>query len=333
MLGVILLILKIILWSLLVAFAVVFILINIILWVPIRYRIYGSKYESILAYGRITYLLRLLRVKIRFDDDGLAYQVKVLFWTISEVGKRESKGNETKKKKPDLPEVKTVTQGKKKDFDESTSSSDSNIQKTVSPKADQVSHTSSIKVDKAKEGPALSTETTKPEIKATIKPEIKATIEENGNGKSPNKKVGKVGKVKKVKKVKKAKKVKKEGPSNFDQAKEMISFLRADENQGLLKFVIKKVFKIIKLILPRKIKGDVMFGLSDPATTGYVLGMICIFYPVYHKSVSVAPNFEMAMIEGDGEFSGKITIGVILYYGIRIVIDRRVRRLIKKVRK
>ena len=125
---------------------------------------------------------------------------------------------------------------------------------------------------------------------------------------------------------------KKKSKSGLDQAKEFWQFLRADENQGLFKMVFSRIKKMLKSILPKKYRGHVRFGFEDPAMTGGLLGGISMFYPKYYKSLTVEADFEHVKVEGKLWVKGRIIPGVILYHAIRVVLDRRVRRLIRKVR-
>jgi hypothetical protein len=77
----------------------------------------------------------------------------------------------------------------------------------------------------------------------------------------------------------------------------------------------------------------VKFGLEDPGTTGYILGFASMFYPKYKDGFVLQADFYDPVLEGHIKVKGKITFGVFVYYAIRIILDRRVRRLIKEVRK
>ncbi len=101
----------------------------------------------------------------------------------------------------------------------------------------------------------------------------------------------------------------------------------------MIKFVFRMIGKMLKSILPRKISGRVNFGTDDPAMTGYILAAVSSFYAMYARSFVVTPDFEGPRIEGHIRGKGRIIIGVIVFYGIRVILDKRVRRLIKEARK
>ncbi|VDN46353.1 conserved protein of unknown function [Petrocella atlantisensis] len=301
MLGIVFIILKSILLALLGLVLLLLLLLNIILWVPIRYQAYGSKYDAILAYGQVDYLFGLIRVRFRYDGDGVHYTVHILWFKV-----HDSKAIPKKKSK----HPKKQTDGK-------------------------MTYVKNVVVDE-------KTEVKKKEVKEIEVKEIK--IEENkpkteeSNSKEPQISVKEIqteeSKQTKTPKVKKHKKTKdeKSETSTWEQIKSGIELLRSDKHKGVLKFVLGKVHKMVKSILPRRIEADIIFGFADPATTGLVLGGVSMFYPYYGNAVIIIPNFEEVMFEGDIKIRGKIVIGVLVYYGLRVIIDKRVRSIIKAVR-
>ncbi len=88
----------------------------------------------------------------------------------------------------------------------------------------------------------------------------------------------------------------------------------------------------MKWILPRKVLVDMEIGLEDPAVTGYIAGVASILYVKTRKNIHVMPNFQEQVIKGRFKIIGRLYLCQPLYYIIRVIIDRRVRRLIKKVR-
>ena len=174
--------------------------------------------------------------------------------------------------------------------------------------------------------------------KAINKETVKAR--EGGKVKSfdikSKKKSEKTGKKKKDKKKETKKETKKEKPqglSGMDQVKIMWSFLREERNIGVLRFILKKVFKAIGSVLPKKFKAKIHIGLEDPATTGYIIGSAAAFYHKWGDSLQVTGDFENQVFEGEVDIKGRIIPGIFLWTAIRLYLDGRVRRLIKQVRK
>lgn len=108
------------------------------------------------------------------------------------------------------------------------------------------------------------------------------------------------------------------------------------------KFFTSKTFKeafrvirtegmaIIRHIFPRKITGVVRFGFADPSATGKALGALGFFYPVIPKKLAIVPVFEEAKLDADVRFKGRIFLIVLLVHGLKIYRNKCVKRVIKK---
>ena len=100
----------------------------------------------------------------------------------------------------------------------------------------------------------------------------------------------------------------------------------------LLQVAGKHGMPIIKHILPRRIRGEVIFGTGDPCSTGEALGAIAAVYPFLPKELTLIPDFEEAVLEADVTFKGHITIAVILYHVIRLILNKDVKKMMKMIR-
>ncbi len=114
---------------------------------------------------------------------------------------------------------------------------------------------------------------------------------------------------------------------------EYIDFLK-DPSSLVAKTMLKEsLYKLFKIILPRNIKGEINFGLEDPATTGFVLGLIYIFLPRRFKSLKLVPDFENVVLNGDITFKGHTSLVSVLIIGLKIYRQKRIREFITFVKK
>lgn len=318
MLGIILLILKIILWIILGILGLILLLLLMILFVPIRYSGMFSKCETIRAKGKISYLLNFIRVLIEFKDGQLKYKVKVLFFTVLKEGYEDA--TDTSDTSDTSEESIEIVDGNGQD-----ETVVSLVKAEVKTAELARPSEASITIDDTKEIP-VKVDTAKD----------RSVKDEEGNKDKPQKKKKVKKKSNKPKKASKKKSKKKDedgAESSIDKVKRFYGFLKAAENRGIFKFVLRMVGKILKSILPRKIEGRLNFGTDDPATTGFVLAVVSSMYPIYQENFVITPDFEEPRIEGNVKGRGRIIIGVIVFYAVRIILDKRVRRLIKEVRK
>jgi len=96
--------------------------------------------------------------------------------------------------------------------------------------------------------------------------------------------------------------------------------------------VKERIFKIIKHILPKRIKGYIIYGFDDPSATGKSVALLSIFYPVLPEKLEVLPTFEGAMLECDVTISGRIFLIYLLVHGLKIYFNKEVKIAMGRVK-
>ncbi|MBQ9984421.1 MAG: DUF2953 domain-containing protein [Lachnospiraceae bacterium] len=91
---------------------------------------------------------------------------------------------------------------------------------------------------------------------------------------------------------------------------------------------VKMLWRVIK---PKKLEGYVHFGLSDPASTGQVLGVIAMFLSFYDAFLQIEPDFEQACFEGDLKGKGKFCLFPIIKLVIKVMLNKNLIKVVKKV--
>ena len=110
-------------------------------------------------------------------------------------------------------------------------------------------------------------------------------------------------------------------------------FLEDPKNQKTIRLVWRQAKAMIRHILPQKASGQITFGFDDPATTGSVLAACSVLYALYGTELTITPDFENAVIDGNLQMKGRIRAGALAVRTVRVLIDRNLWRMIKKVRK
>ncbi len=95
-------------------------------------------------------------------------------------------------------------------------------------------------------------------------------------------------------------------------------------------YLIKYVKSIFKHIMPRKVRGYIRYGFGDPAKTGQITGYISMLPFVYHKNLTLEPDFENKITEGNISLKGHIRLGYIARIALNINIWKTAIKL-KKV--
>ena len=112
------------------------------------------------------------------------------------------------------------------------------------------------------------------------------------------------------------------------QKDEVQRILAKPETKKAISFVWEKLKRILKHGLPRKIKGYVAFGADNPATTGQVLGVLSVVYARTGMLLEIRPNFTEKQLECDVELKGRIQVFTLLVIAVKVFLNQELRKLI-----
>lgn len=103
-------------------------------------------------------------------------------------------------------------------------------------------------------------------------------------------------------------------------------FLSEDNLPGFL-CIWESVKGLLKHIAPGKIKGEIYFGTNDPCITGQILGVIGILYGFYGENLTVIPDFEKPVLEGELFIKGRIRVFTLLRICITLLKDNHFKQV------
>ena len=108
------------------------------------------------------------------------------------------------------------------------------------------------------------------------------------------------------------------------------SFLGNAKVKAAISCVKKELWKTIKHIFPKKLKGKITFGCEDPSVTGTVLAVLGMTMPLHKNCVEVTPLFDGTnMFQGTISFKGRIYAAVLLLEALKVIVNKNVRYTIK----
>ncbi len=110
------------------------------------------------------------------------------------------------------------------------------------------------------------------------------------------------------------------------------NILNSNEAVYAWRVVKKRLRKILKHVLPRKIKCDLVYGFSSPDITGKIYGLYCIIRNRFAKGSRVVPDFENTVFEGYIEAKGHFNLICILHNLICIVLNKNCRKIYRSVK-
>lgn len=115
-----------------------------------------------------------------------------------------------------------------------------------------------------------------------------------------------------------------------EKKEEILRVLNNEENQKTVRLLFKQGKKAFCHILPVKGNGKLTFGFEDPYLTGQVLMAASVAYPFCHKRLELIPVFDQKVFQGEGAFKGRIRLGTLIVIGLRLLLHKNFRTLLKK---
>ena len=361
--GVLLAILKVTGIILLGILGLLLIIILLFLFVPFVYKI-RVKYvdKQLEADGEVSFLFRLLRARAIYKEE-LSYEAKAAFFTLisskkadedKENGKerrKENKAADVKAEDTSLKTTEAITstgiierkvakaeKGTRLDVETQTSKP-TIVEREMEAEAD------SKQVNNQPESIKQEDSNIEDGTQVDRKQEVCGQVsEENKAGKNLKSKKAKKQKSKKTKKkfniFAKIEEIKekieakwtafKEDFLNLNNKKEaVLKFINAEGTSDGIFYLLTQSKILVKMILPKKIKGWLRFGTGDVYTEGQYLTYLCFVYPLYAGKFDILPEWDEEVIEVDASFSGKIRMFAMLLIGLKLLFSKKVKALLR----
>ena len=341
MLSIIFLILKILGILLLILLLLILLVAAAVLFVPVRYRLTASRYEKLKGELLVSWLLRGISLRIFYDGRALA-RGKVLWFRLFEkqlwpfeeeeaerpeteqpeagemdAGQTESERTKEPdglgKKKAEQPPLPQEEEEKEEEFEERLRATE------LSPSEDRE------KEEPDPSGPSAVGRRLFWRLMEIVKRFIRKLIGKiSGFFRNFHQSLKRLPKIWTEIKNKLA-----DGRKSFERMREILT---NEENREVFRLLVSRGKKLFRHVRPKKIKGKLQFGFSDPYRTGQVLTAVSPFYGLYAKELELIPDFEHEVLKGEISVKGRIRMGVVLWTGIRLFLNKNFRRLLKRFR-
>lgn len=337
--GVLLAILKVIGIILLGILGLLLIIILLFLFVPFVYTI-RVKYvdKQLEADGEVSFLFRLLRARAIYKEE-LSYEAKAAFFTLisSKKADEDKEDGKERRKENKATCVKAET-GTRLDVETQTSKS-TIVEREIDAEADskQVNN----QPESIKQEDSIIEDGTQVDRKQELCGQVS---EENKAGKNLKSKKAKKQKSKKTKKklniFAKIEEIKEKIEAKWTAFKEdflslnnkkeaVLKFINAEGTADGIFYLLTQSKILVKMILPKKIKGWLRFGTGDVYTEGQYLTYLCFVYPLYAGKFDILPEWDEEVIEVDASFSGKIRMFAMLLIGLKLLFSKKVKALLR----
>lgn len=326
MLHIILLILKIIGIIIAVILGLAVALLLIVLFVPVRYVIdAGCHDKKLKAHVKVTWIMHIFRGVISYDEE-LFYSIKALWFNIYSSDAESKKEKRPKKNTENNTKEKNT---KNKHIDAIEDKTDNAVSKD---KQDSVDETGLEEADCIQK--KLSLEKSHDEVKES---DEKSTIEENGKLHTLVNKIKNVYyKIKAFirRAIDTVKAALNKSQAAADTIKHKYTEIRNKvtdpENIEFVRFLWTQIKAVMNIIKPAKYNVNIRYGFEDSATTGWVAVRLAVLYGLMGMDVSIIPDFDNSIFEGDIYMKGRFNLYSFLIIAVRLYRNKSFRKLINR---
>ncbi len=315
------------------------------LFVPVRYQIEAVRKEGegeppVAITVKITWLLHFVNVLVRFSG-SLSVRARLMVFTVFRLPKREKRGSagqddtenrkNKKRRKKKEKQPKRREPGEKSGEDRKTEEKKSEETKAERRKTEETK-TEELKADKetisddAAYGETEDAQTadsenpTDPDKKPTWMdklraiPEIIRSIFAKIKGFFENIQYTIQNICDKIRSV----------SDTIEYYREVIAGETFQRSFALCKGELQKIARSLK---PKRFEAALVVGMDDPASTGEILAVCGMLYPILGPKVNVAGDFEKKRLEGRVFVKGKIRLFTFIRTAVRIYFNKDIRKL------
>lgn len=291
-----------------------------VLFAAVSYEVKAEKEDTCWIAARGAWLFRIITVRFRYDrqtGESPVFQVRLLgfpLWKIPRDEKPGRKSGRLKKKRKKKWKKRTV---EKTEQEEESKPHGSPKMQPVKETAGETDHAKG-RSESLSERP----EVFRKEEKSGERPDRKTTgifQKISGTGRSICDKIRRIwekiigigGMFRRFR----------------DKKDVFLEFWNLEEHQRARKALWKHGLCLWKKSKPKKIRGRIVFGFSDPSYTGLcmgAIGMLCAWYP---DQLQIAPDFEQEILKGSILIRGRIRCYIFARVLWNIYFNKNIRHM------
>ena len=322
LLHILLFLLKLIGIVLLVILGLIVLILAIILLTPIRYRIGASKYQTIQAEGKVTWLFRLIEMVFKLDtgaEEGKRLHLSFRIAWLKLYDNQKPKEKRIKQKKTRKTKSKAESKQSEKVIQAAKPEQpEAKVQPIKTEQAAEMKHE-----EKLIEGPKESAVEKILRLAKNVANKILSLIRGVFSlicsilG-IPSKIMDGLEKL-----------------ENFftklrEKKEAFLAFYNETHNHQWFTAFWHRLKKLLLRILPRADRLYLHFGFEDPATTGQVLGGLSILYPICGEKMELCPEFNEEVLEGEVKVHGCIRLVTLVVFAVKSFLNKQFFAIVKQ---
>ena len=321
LLHILLFLLKLIGIVLLVILGLIVLILAIILLTPIRYRIGASKYQTIQAEGKVTWLFRLIEMVFKLDtgaEEGKRLHLSFRVAWLKLYDNQKPKEKRIKQKKTRKTKSKPESKQSEKVIQAKPEQPEAKVQPIKTEQAAEMKHE-----EKLIEGPKESAvekilclaKSAANKILSLIRGVFSLICSILG---IPSKIMDGLEKL-----------------ENFftklrEKKEAVLAFYYEEHNHQWFAAFWHRLKKLLLRILPRADRLYLHFGFEDPATTGQVLGGLSILYPICGEKMELCREFNEEVLEGEVKVHGCIRLVTLVVFAAKSFLNKQFFAIVKQ---
>lgn len=116
----------------------------------------------------------------------------------------------------------------------------------------------------------------------------------------------------------------------LNTVKAYLKLLNEDTTREAYEVCRYRLGKLLKAILPGKIRISVTYGLDDPYMTAVIMSVYNVFYTYIGKGLSICPVYYEKTVSADGYIKGSIMAAPVLWQALMVMLNKDCRRFFKR---
>lgn len=111
------------------------------------------------------------------------------------------------------------------------------------------------------------------------------------------------------------------------------SVITSDEGRKTVAMVKRELGNLFKHIAPKKFRLSLRFGFDDPSTTGQVMGIAGMLYPIWNYDITLQPDFEQKVVAGQLYIRGRIRVFTVIRIAWRVYFNKNLKKVLAMLKK
>lgn len=300
-----------------------------VMFVPVRYRVKVSRSEiegspPARVCVKVVWLLHFINVLVRYPAK-VTVRARILFFTLFRIPAKEKKNKKIKKNKKN--------------------EKNKSVKKSVPAPEEKAGQDTEAETIKGAAEAQVTAEKTQAAEEQNAAEEAEATAEEAAPKKSLADKIRDcAGRIRDILlKIKKffeniqytirnfCDKIK----AAFNNIQYYREVLESDAFRSSLQLCKGELGRVLRKLKPDKFEADLIVGMEDPATTGEILAIFGILYPLIGQHVRIVGDFECdaTHIEGELYIRGRIRVFTFIRMALRLYFNQDIRKMLRLFKK